>query len=85
MVLLLHIVIALTSLVYTTYLYISPSKTKLRLSYILVASTVATGTYLTLINLSHLVSTCITGLIYLGIVSVAIVSARHKLASLTNS
>lgn len=79
MVLPFHIIVALTSVVYTGYVFISPSKFKLNIAYVLVGATLASGTYLVLVNLSHLVSACVTGLIYLGFVLPAIVWARSKL------
>jgi hypothetical protein len=80
MIVLIHVLIALASMAYSTYVFFSPSQTKLRLSYGLVGATVASGTYLIVTNPAHMVQSCTTGLIYLGVVSVAIISARHKLA-----
>lgn len=80
MVLMTHIVIALTSVVYATYLFFKPSVNKLRISYFLVALTFASGSYLIWNNPSHIVQACVTGIIYLGIVLGTIVAARHKLA-----
>jgi len=80
MVLLLHILIALSSIAAATVAFFYPSKNKLTISYALVAATIASGTYLVVINPAHLAQACTTGLIYLGAVSVAIASARHKLA-----
>lgn len=85
MILILHIIIALASIVYTGYVYIRPSWAKLRNSYILVAGTLASGTYLVVIKPSHLLSICLTGLVYLGIVSIGIVAARFKIAAETNN
>lgn len=78
--LLTHIIIALSSVAYTSYLYFRPSRNGLRLSYSLVSLTLATGTYLVFLNPVSLAKTCLTGLIYVGIVLVGIVAARHKLA-----
>lgn len=78
MVLLLHIIVALTSIIYAMYLYIAPTKTKFRLSYILVALTLASGAYLAVLNPSHMARASITGLIYISIVICAIASARSK-------
>lgn len=78
--LLLHILIALTSVGFTTYLYFSPTQAKLKASYGLVALTVATGTLLIVATGAPILKTCITGLLYVGAMSVVIVMARHKLA-----
>lgn len=80
MILLLHIAIALSSVAYTTYLYISPSDTKFKVSYGFVAATLASGTYLVVSTGGHLLRSCITGLVYLGIVSFGIRLARTRYA-----
>lgn len=74
-----HILIALSSIAYTGLTYLSPSAKKLKISYVLVVATFITGTYLVVLKPSHMVSSCITGLFYLGIISVGIYSAHHKL------
>ena len=84
MVLPFHIIVALTSVVYTAYVFTRPSKHKLNIAFLLVGATLASGTYLVLVNSSNLVSACVTGLIYLGFVLPAIVSARHKLSRVIN-
>ena len=81
MVLLFHIVIAVSSLVYTGYVFLVPSKTKLNIAYLLVAATLFSGTFLVLTNLSHMVSACVTGLIYLGFITAGLVSAHRRLAA----
>lgn len=78
--LLLHILIALTSVVFTTYLYFAPTQTKLNASYGLVGLTVATGTLLIVTTGVPILKTCITGLLYVAAMSVVIVMARRKLA-----
>lgn len=80
MVLLAHITIALLSVIYSAYVYFAPSQAKLRGSYALVALTVATGTWLIIANPAHMVQSCITGLVYLGIVFYGIHLASNKLA-----
>lgn len=79
MLLLLHIVIALSSILITGLAYILPTHTKLKASYLLVAGTFITGTALVVMSPSHLMSACFSGLIYLGIVSLGILFARRKL------
>jgi len=79
MILITHIVVATGSLVSAGILYFYPSKPKLYTTYVLVATMLLTGFYLTLSKPAHLVQSCITGLAYLAIVSYAIVSARKKL------
>lgn len=79
---LIHVLIALTSIVYTTYAYFQPSKQKLYTGYGLVALTLISGTYLVVSTHSNMFSACETGLFYLGIVSSGLFAAHHKLASI---
>jgi len=81
MVLVFHILIALASLVCSTVLIFMPTKTKLRLTYGLVVLTLASGTYLVASKPAHMVQACMTGLLYLGFVSVGVVAAHFKLAA----
>lgn len=80
MVLTAHIIIALLSVVFTTYMIFAPSQAKLRASYGLVTLTLASGTYLVVNSSGHLLQACTTGLLYVGLVSIGIAMARKKLA-----
>jgi hypothetical protein len=79
MVLVFHIIIALMSLVYATYVYFKPSNTKLRVSYIAIALTLISGTFLVFKNPSHMMETCLMGLFYTGVMTVGVVAAKRKL------
>lgn len=79
MILIIHIIVASTSLFQAALAYVRPSQNKLRVTYGLVAGTLITGFYLVLSKPANMTETCIMGLVYLGIVSVLIVSARHRL------
>ena len=81
MILLFHIITAFVSLAWSTWLYFAPSKGRLYTAYSLVTATLVSGSYLIATQGSHILETCTTGLVYLGIVSVAIYSARNKLAA----
>jgi hypothetical protein len=81
MIILIHVSIALASIVCATAAFFFPSKPKLWASYSLVATTLASGFYLVVASPGHMVQACTTGLIYIGAVGVAIVSAQHKLAN----
>jgi hypothetical protein len=83
MIILIHVLIALASIGFTTYLYFSPSKGKLYTAYGLIALTIASGTYLIIGAPSHMVESCTMGLTYLALVSVGILAARKKLAQPT--
>ena len=80
MVLMAHILIALSSLVYTSYVFFSPSEAKLKVSYGLIAATVGSGTLLVITMPAHLVSACYSGLTYLAIMLTGIVGVRYRLS-----
>jgi hypothetical protein len=79
MFLITHIIIALSSIALTTLAYATPSKNKLRASYGLAALTLGTGTWLVISMQSALLHACMTGLLYLAVVSVGIIATRQKL------
>ena len=85
MVVFLHVFIALSSLGLVTYSYIKPSGKSLGLGYVSIAATVLSGFYLVLSEPSKMLHTCVAGVAYLAIVSVAIVAARVRFAHLKNS
>jgi hypothetical protein len=80
MILLTHITVAVASLISTGITYFYPSKAKLNISYVLVALMLITGFYLIITKPAHMTQTCIEGLVFLGVVSYGLVSARRKLA-----
>lgn len=81
----LHILIAFTSIGYAGYTFLRPTKLKFYSSYILVAGTLLSGTFLVVSNPSHLASACVTGLIYLGVVAFGLVNAYRKLVRLESA
>lgn len=81
MILILHILVAIVSIGYTAYTFFAPSRSKLRVSQVLVVGTLVSGTYLVWSTKAHLVSACLTGLLYLGVVSYFIAAASNKLAA----
>jgi hypothetical protein len=83
MILVTHILIALSSVIFTTYLLLRPTEVKLYSSYVLVAATIASGVYLTVINPASMLRTCTTGLVYVVIVTAGIAIARKRLAIAT--
>ena len=81
MLLLAHILIALSSLGFTTHLYFSSTKVKFKVAYGLIGGTLASGTALVIATHSPMLSSCITGLAYLGAVSFGLFVAHRKFAS----
>ena len=82
MIILLHVIIALSSIGLTSYAYFRPSKSKLGFAYGSIAATIASGLFLVWSEPAHMMQACMSGLAYLGIVSVGIVAAHAKLATL---
>jgi hypothetical protein len=81
MIVLLHVLIALSSVVYTSHLFFRPTKRNFRVSYGLIGSTFATGIYLVWTTHSPLLQSCIAGLAYLAVVSFGIAVAQRKVAA----
>ncbi len=75
-----HIIIALTSVAYSTYLYSRPSKKKFYVTYSLVGLTLLSGGYLIWQTHAPMLQACTTGLIYIGVILVSAVPAHVKLA-----
>lgn len=80
MLLVFHIVVALTSLAWATYLFFRPSYNKLHASYALTGLTLASGTALVITTHANLVSSCLTGIIYLAVITPVTIFARQKLS-----
>ena len=80
MILITHILIALSGLVITTIAYMRPSSNLLRAAYAAVGLTFATGFYLVAMAPAHMLQACTSGLMYLGAVSIGIVATHAKLA-----
>lgn len=81
MIILLHILIAISSIVLTTITYLSPSKRKLTTSYISVGLTLLSGTYMVIATQTSLLRVCISGLAYTAVMLVALASVRAKLSN----
>jgi hypothetical protein len=80
MVLIAHIIIALFSLVYASYALLRPADHRFKAIYSLVGLTIASGTYLVVMQPSHMVQACISGLFYLGAIAFVTVLAKLRLA-----
>jgi hypothetical protein len=83
MLLLFHVIIALGSVGYTSYLYFSPSRRHFYTAYGLVGLTLASGTYLVLSTHQPLFKSCLAGLAYIGVVLFGIMLAHYRLAAET--
>jgi len=85
MIVLLHIAIALSSVSLSTYTYFRPSRSALYSSYGLVGATFASGFYMVISSPAHLMQACMSGLVYLGVVALALLAARQKVAIIEKS
>ena len=74
----IHISIALLSLAASGLTYVRPAQKFFMVSYILVGGTLVTGTALVISAPTHLGMACVSGLVYLALVSATIGAARLK-------
>lgn len=83
MLIVLHVIAALSSLVATTFAVVWPSARNLRVGVWLTAFTTASGTILIALNHTHMLSACASGLTYLGFALSGLLVSRHRLAHAT--
>jgi hypothetical protein len=83
MLLVLHIVAALSGIGLTTYSYLFPSTTKIRVSYGFVLLTIASGSAIIIRDHLSILSVCLSGLLYIGFTVSGLIAASHKLAKQT--
>jgi hypothetical protein len=81
MILLAHIVIALTTILLSAVIVISPSRLRVIATKISTTATLLSGVYLVVQNSSKLVSSCAIGLMIVAVSYVATKRADAKLAS----
>lgn len=79
MIVLIHVCIALSSILWTTLLFFAPSRRKFLVNYALIGATFASGTYLVISTHSQLLPACMAGLAYLTAVTVGTVLAHVRL------
>ncbi|MDB5160231.1 MAG: hypothetical protein JWO99_494 [Candidatus Saccharibacteria bacterium] len=79
MIILIHVIIALTSIVLASLAFFKPTMKKLVTSYGFIFATIATGTYLLISFPSHILQSCLMGLVYLMVVSAATVATHVRL------
>ncbi len=80
MLIIIHVVLALTSLILSMANYFKPSAGELKSSYTLAGTTLLSGVLLIVVNHASVLHTCITGIIFFCIVSFLNETARKKLA-----
>lgn len=82
MIILIHVLIALSSIVSTAVSFVSPSSKKLKTSYVLIASTLLSGIYLVASAQASLLRTCVSGLLFVTATSIVTHYSRNKLSLL---
>ncbi|OGL32960.1 hypothetical protein A3F64_01665 [Candidatus Saccharibacteria bacterium RIFCSPHIGHO2_12_FULL_42_8] len=82
MILIIHILIALSSVAYVSYMFFAPSRSKFVVSYSLVGMTLVSGSFLVLLQPAHMAQACVSGLAYTAFVLVAIVAAKRRLVKI---
>lgn len=76
----LHILTSIVSLIVATDMLFRPSRNKISTSYLLLTTTFVSGTYLILTSGANLLKVCAMGIVYFGIIALAIHAAETKLA-----
>lgn len=79
MMIFLHVLIAMASVAWSTFLLLRPTKNRLQLSYVLIGLTIASGTYLALSAPAHMLETCLFGLAYITGTAAALAATIKKL------
>jgi hypothetical protein len=79
MLVVIHIILALSGLVVSSINFLKPSSSKLKASYILTALVIISGAWLVVSTQSNLLSACTTGLIYVGVTTTLSIAAHKKL------
>lgn len=78
----LHILIAITSIILTTLAFVRPTRRHLQLNYTFIGLTLGSGTYLILTAPAHMLEICTVGIVYLVASSAFTILAHIKLAKL---
>ena len=82
MVLLIHILIAISSIGIATLTYFKPTTKRIGTSYGFIIATVASGTALLIMNPANLIHTCLSGLFYVTIVSIVTIATHYRVRKL---
>lgn len=78
MIVLLHVLIAISSIGLASFTFFSPSTKKLIASYGLMIATVASGTYLLVALQADILRTCLAGLLYLTVTLLVTIATHVK-------
>lgn len=78
MIVLIHVIIALASVMLSSVTFFKPSIKKLGVSYGLIVATVASGTYLLITTPGNILKSCLVGLAYVTAVTIITIATHIK-------
>ncbi len=82
MYLVVHISSAVISVLYASYTALSPSKSKLRITYLLTLATILSGSVLAIISGASFGKACLSGIVYIGImITITTIIKKRLMAS----
>jgi hypothetical protein len=81
MIIFTHVIIALTTMLISGAAYVAPTNKKILASYMLIFSTLLSGTILVAVSNASILRTCVTGLVFVSITTALTLGARKKLAT----
>jgi energy-converting hydrogenase Eha subunit C len=84
MIILIHVLIALSSIGIATFTFFKPTTKRLGLSYGFIVATVASGTYLIVAASGDILKSCLTGLFYLTVVSLVTIATHVRVRRLAH-
>jgi len=79
---LIHVIIALSSVVLASFTFFKPTIKRLYASYGFIVATVASGTFLILTTSGSILRSCITGLFYVTVVSIITIATHVRVRKL---
>jgi CDP-diglyceride synthetase len=82
MIVLIHILLALSSIILATSSLVISSKKTLLGAYGAIGLTLASGVYLSILNPAKLAQTCLSGITYIALVTVITIFARKRIRSI---
>lgn len=83
MILIVHIILAVTSIVQVTHAVFFPTKYKLQIGYLLTLCTVISGFLMGITSPMSIGQVCVRGVIYLGLTITMLVLARKRMNTIT--
>ncbi len=79
---LIHVIIAITSIALSSITFFKPALKRLYASYGLIVATVASGTLLLIATPSNILHTCLSGLFYLTVISIVTIATHVRIRKL---